>query len=548
MLWLVHDPAAGADRYLSLPRQQPADAAALEAWLLGARHVARLAHPQLVPVAEVGVEERWPYVAAVAVPGQTLNEHLAAGEAPSPAQSVQWLCDVLQGLAFVHEAGLAHGDVAGYGVLIDAHGRALLLPSSDASSAAAAPAGGAALAVDAGALRSQREVQGRDLLACGLLLHRLLAGTPAFDETDPPTAVSRLDREIVRLGWSTPQPVPDALRAIVNRATEHEPQRRYLGARSLQRALQGWLDAQSEGGDGVLGLLLDRLHTVGHLPALPDLAERVAAVANAEQLRIDETTELIIQDPALAFELLRQVNAAQFASQTASGVSTVRRAVQLLGMQGLRPVAAGLRTWPGALPEAHVAAFAACVREARLAAHVARTLCPADMDGEEAFLLALLQSLGALLVRYHFAEEAEQIGRLVHPGPGGPRGMSESAAACAVLGVEPEALALAVARHWGFEESILHAMRRISLDAPVRAPDHRGEVLRLVASAAVEAAASVRETTPSAAAAVLTRVHQRYLRALVLAQGELAQALRNAQGVVDAPWPTALPSPLDAAA
>ena len=88
----------------------------------------------------------------------------------------------------------------------------------------------------------------------------------------------RVDREIVRLGWTTPQPVPDALRAIANRATEREPQRRYLGARSLQRALQGWLDAQAAGGDGVLGLLLDRLHSVVVQVRNEDAVHRAGAI------------------------------------------------------------------------------------------------------------------------------------------------------------------------------------------------------------------------------------------------------------------------------
>lgn len=547
MLWLAHDPAAGADRYLTLPRQQPADAAALEAWLRGARHAARLSHPQLLPIVDVGVEERWPFLAGPALAGLTLDAHLAGGEMPSPVQAAQWLCDLLQGLAFVHAAGLAHGDVGGYSVLIDPQGRALLLPGADASASQAAAASGSALAVDPDALRTQRDAGARDLQACGLLLHRLLAGQPALDEADPPTALARLDREIVRLGWTTPQPVPDALRAIANRATEREPQRRYLGARSLQRALQGWLDAQAAGGDGVLGLLLDRLHSVGHLPALPGLLGRVSAVVAMEQQRIDEMAELIIQDPALAFELLRQVNAAQFAAHASGGVTTVRRAVQLFGVQGLRPVANGLRPWPGALSETNAVALAASLREARVAAHVARTLCPADMDGEEAFLLALLQSLGMLLVRYHFPEEAEQIHRLVDPEPGGARGMSEAAAACAVIGVELDALGMAVARHWGFDETVLHAMRRVSLEAPVRAPDHRADTLRLLASAAVEAAAAMasREARAgaSAAAAALARVSQRYARALVLGQNELLHAVQQAQRSVDAAL-----RPLDAAA
>ena len=544
MLWLADAPG-GEDVYLMLPRQQPGDATALAAWEREARHAARLQHPQLVPVLEIGVEERWPYIVSARAAGMTLAEQLTAGEPPAPLQSAQWLCDLLQGLAFVHEAGLAHGDVNTFSVLVDAQGRTLLLAGAHGDAAGAQLAATPAQAGDTAALQVQRAAGERDLLACGLLLHRLLAGQPALDEPDLPTAVQRLEREIVRLGWTTPQPVPETLRAIVNRATEREPRRRYLAARSLQRALQGWIDAQAEGGGGALSLLLDRLHSVGHLPALPGLMTRVSMLAAMEQQRLDAMIDVILQDPALAFELLRQVNGAQFAAhasrgaQGEGGVSTVRRAVQLIGVQGLRRAASGLRTWPGAASDAAAAPLAAALREAQLAAHVARTLCPADMDGEAAYIVALLQQLGRLLLRYHFADEADQIERLVDPDAPGQRGMPPHAAEAAVIGTDCEAMAVAVARHWGLDEAMLQAMRRVSADAPVRAPDQRRDVMRLLGSAAAEAVAAVgsREARASAqaSAAALARVTQRYARALVLAPGELAGALMQAQRTVGAP-------------
>ncbi len=529
MLWLAHDPQRDAELHLLMPRQQPAD---LEAWLRHARHAARLQHPQLAEVLEVGVEDRWPFVATARGQGVTLEEHLATGDAPGPQQAAQWLGELLQGLAFLHEGGALHGDIGLHTVLIDPQGRALLLPlGGQGADGADGVAGQGALAVDAATLRSLRAASERDVLTAGLLLHRLLAGTPALDEKDFPTAVQRLEHEIVRLGWSVPQPIPEALRAIANRAVEHEPQRRYLSARSLQRALQGWIDAQAEGGDGVLALLLDRLHRIGHLPALPGLTGRLAEVVAMEQQKLDEVTEVILQDPALAFELLRQVNTAQFGSAGDAAVVTVRRAVQLIGLLNLRRSAAALKPWPGTLAPAAADLLAEELRRAKIAAHVARILCPADMDGELAYLVGLLQHLGPLLMRYHFPDEAEQIRRLVDPEPA-VRPMDEVAAAHAVIGVEVEALAVAVARHWGLDEAMLHAMRRVPVGAPVRAPDHRHDMLRLLASAAAEAVAAA-HTRGAGAAPAIARVTQRYVRALVLGPNELANAVQSARLAVD---------------
>lgn len=534
MWWRATDTASGAEQWLALPRRPAGDAQAVAAWERDGRQMARLNHPQLLGSAQAGIETGWPYIAAALVAGDSLETWLTKNPPPTPEQAVRWICDVLQGLAYVHEAGLAHGDLAAYSVLIDAQGRALLLPGGVALASSSAAVSGTATA---DLLKLQRDAGARDLFACGLLLHRLLAGTPALDETDPPTAVERADREIVRLGWTTPQPVPEPLRAIVNRATERDPARRYLGARSLQRALQGWLDAQAEGGGGALSLVLDRLHSVGHLPAMPGLGERMAELAVGEQQRIAELADLVLQDPALALELLRQVNVAQYAANSDGGVTTVRRAIALVGMQGLRHTANGLRTWPGALEASMVDAMAQAMRDALRSAHVARQLCPADMDSECVYLIALLQHLGPLLAAYHLPEEAAQVRSLVEPPPP-TRAMTEATAACAVIGVDFETLGIAVARHWGLDESLLAAMRRVSVDAPVRTPDDRNDMRRVLASAAVEAVASLatREARAGQHGVALGRVTQRYARALVLAPGELASALQSAiTAVPDAP-------------
>lgn len=525
MWWRATDTATGAEQWLALPRRPAGDARSLAAWERDGRLMARLDHPQLLGSVQAGVEAGWPWIGTQQLAGDSLEAWLAKNPPPAPEQSVRWICDVLQALAFVHEAGFAHGDLASYSVLIDGQGRALLMPGGVAlATAPPVPAGSATPDL----LKRQREAGARDMLACGLLLHRLLAGVPALDETDPPTAVERVDREIVRLGWSTPQPVPEPLRAIVNRSTERDPARRYLGARSLQRALQGWLDAQAEGGGGALSLVLERLHSVGHLPAMPGLVERMAELATGEQQRIAELADLVLQDPALALELLRQVNVALYAARGDASVTTVRRAIALIGIEGLRHIANGLRPWPGALDDAMVGPMTLGLRDALRSAHLARLICPADMDGESVYLIALLQHLGPLLASYHLPEETAQVRSLVEPPPPA-RAMSESAAACAVLGVDFEALGIAVARHWGLDESLLAAMRRVSTDAPVRMPDDRDDMRRVLASAAVEAVASLasREARAGHAAVALGRVTQRYARALTLAPGELGAALQS---------------------
>lgn len=545
MSWLAYDARAGLELVLSLPRQQPADAQALERWQQAAQAAARLKHPHLVPVLEAGVEERWPYVASQVGAGKALTEHL--GLVPGAGETVGWICDALEGLAYAHEAGVAHGDVAAHNLWIDGHGRVQVLAlalsvgadsPSGAEPAQAASATGGSLALDPSLLRSQRAAVERDLVATGLLLHGLLADHPALDQPDIALATDLVGQEIVRLPWTTPQPVPEALRAIVNRSTERSQRQRYLSARTLLRALRGWQEAQAQGDGGPLPLLLDRMRAAGHLPARPGLTRRVANLVAMERQRIDEMVDVILQDPALAFELLRTVNAAQFAGHGDAPVTTVRRAVLLIGLQGVRNAAGGLRGWPGPLGTKPAEALERGLYRARFGAHVAEMLCPAGLDAEEALLGALLQSLGRLLVLYHFPDEAEQIRQLMLPGPKPepdapePPGMNEVAAASAVLGADLESLGVAVARHWGLHEAMLQIMRRLPTDKAVHKPDDRYGLLRCVASAANEAADALL-LPPIKQPAAMSAVVQRYARALGFTPKELQEALSKGRRLAD---------------
>ena len=70
-----------------------------------------------------------------------------------------------------------------------------------------------------GVCGERRQAAERDVLMIGLLMYRVLASNPALDEPDLGSAAKRVGLEIVRLPWTTPHPVPETLRAIVNRAT-----------------------------------------------------------------------------------------------------------------------------------------------------------------------------------------------------------------------------------------------------------------------------------------------------------------------------------------
>ena len=528
MTWLATDNASGAEMLLSMPRLAPHGPGGLGNWLFAARRAAKLDHPNLAPVAEFGVHEHWPFIAVDRLAGETLGERLAQHPTASIEDATAWTAGILRGLAYAHDAGVSHHDLQLHNILVNERGQAVVMALGAAFDgvdevADTRRADSTTMPLEPTALRQQRLSAERDVLACGIVLHRLLTGEPVLGSADVAQVIEAMaprGREFVRLPWTTPHPIPEPLRAIANRSTSSQMRLRYRGARTFLGALDGWRESAQDTG-GPIALLLDRLRTVGHLPALPGLAARVQRVTARESQRTDEIARYLLPDLALSFELLKTLNSVQVQGTQIAGngpVLTLRRVVALIGVDGVREAANSLRTWPGPLAEEGARSLRTTIDNVRLAGHVAQALRPAGYDAEVVYLIAVLQSLGRLLLAYHFADEAEQIRQLMQPAaasrgegdvavPEQP-GMSEELAAFAVLGVEVDAFGHAAGKQWGLGDDILHMVRRLPPEAPVRKPDGDGELLRIVGSAAndiVEALDLPAARLPAALGRVVTR-------------------------------------------
>ena len=542
MAWMVADPRSGHDLMLVLPRVQTPDEAAAQRWTQAVRKAARLQHPQLATPLEIGVHDNWPFAAYDTAAYATLADRI--GNLGLPAtEAVAAMCKALEALAYAHDAGVGHHDVQPYLVLVDDQGGVCLAGLEVAIHAphqgtGAAPARGSS-GVELGALRAQREAAERDVLGAGLVLHHALTGQPALGERDVGRVIDRLPptgNEVVRLPFSIQQTVSDALRTIANRATDRQARQRYRSARTFGRALEGWLKSDENSGAGPLAMLLDRLANLGTLPAAKGGSERAARLALMGNQRTNELAAVVIEDLALAFELLRLVNGAQVRGVQVSGagpVLTVRRAIAMLGLDGVRRAALGLRTWPGPLAEGAAEELNKLMIRVKRAGRIAMALRPAGFDAEVVYLITLLQNLGRLVVLYHCPEEAQQIQRLMMPmpperaGEAPQPGMTEEAAALSVLGVDIDAIGMAITKRWGLDETAVPPLRRLPLSTALHGAQGDDDLLRASASCANELA-DLQGLPPGQQGQALQKIAQRYGRLLNLTAKDLQTAMQTA--------------------
>lgn len=546
LVWRVFDARHGQELMLCMPREKPNSAAALEHWLRTAQAGERVRHPHLAPVFEIGQVEQWPYVAYDRALGETLDERLARQPAPLPIDAAGWVAQLLEGLAFAHEAGHAHRDIQTASLVIDAADKVRLIGLEVAQEVFPAN-------VDFTTVtrRAVREAAEEDVLCVGLLLHRILSGKPVLEEGDLQAVVEqmqpsspRVGREIVRLGWETPHPLPDPLRAICNRATDRQLRQRYHLARSFLRALDGWRQAAAHDDGGPIVLLLDKLQRLGHLPTTTTGMHRFTAGSGLEAQHASALSELVLKDMALSLELVRRVNnALRQAGHAGETVLNMQRAIQMLGLDGLQQAANALKPWPGPLAPVAAEMLRQLMARVAKAAQVAQALRPAGYDAEVVQLITVMQNLGRLLLQYHFPDDAQQVRQLmVPPEPTedqpNPPGLSEQAAAYAVLGCDLDALGAAVARHWGLGDELLQMIRRQPLAAPVHGARSDADTIRLTCSLANELvdALALPEARRRAGVEAATR---RYAKALGIGLRDVMEALNPGAHRPGQPTPAA---------
>ncbi|HJV62131.1 MAG TPA: HDOD domain-containing protein [Albitalea sp.] len=542
-VWLGFDPRLEREVAVKLMRPAAgADAAAVNHWLHEARSVSRLTHPHIVPVFEADVHGEQPYLVFEYVPGRTLAEHLRARGALPPREAAQLMLGVLDALQEAHAAGVVHRDLKPSNILVDGAGRARVMDFGIAVRVKDAPSSqkvvGTPGYMSPEAAHGAPPTPAMDVFSAGLVLAEALYGRPLMAEKDPYRAIYRAAHEDIQLPDDLPGEVDDALRAIVLRALARDAARRHASAGTFREALQDWLapatgaagiNAMVANNSGTLEFLLRRMRHKSDFPAMSDSVGRIQRVANSEKESLGSLSNEILKDVALTNKLLRMVNTAHFTHAGGGSISTVSRAVALVGFAGIRNMALSLVLLEHMHDKAHASQLKEEFLRSLMAGSVASELCPASRESEEAFIGAMFQNLGRLLTQFYFPEEARQVRDLLddHAKSGRPLSpAAEEAASISVLGLSFQDLGLGVARSWGLPEALQRCMRKPQGDAVSRP----GERMQRLAQVANEITDTLLRTEPAEAGRAVAALAERYAGVLGISAKAIESAAVDARG------------------
>jgi eukaryotic-like serine/threonine-protein kinase len=540
-VWLAFDPRMEREVAIKLMRLgAPFDDTTVSQWLQEARHAGKVTHPHIVQVYEADVHGQQPYLVFEYVPGQTLEQLLRErGALPAP-QAVALMMDVLDAIAVAHAAGMVHRDLKPSNVLVDAAGRARVMDFGiaariwDRGTPEPSVAGGTVGYLSPEAAEGAPPSPSMDIFSTGVVLAELLTGKRLIDDMDPYRAVYRVMHEQLLLSEEAIPGVDDRLRAIVNRALAHDARQRFVSARLFQSELEQWTQSAAGSGSGAPGassnssdtleFLLRRMRHKSDFPAMSDSVVRIQSMAASETESVGSVANEILKDVALTNKLLRLVNSAHYGRS--GSISTVSRAVTLVGFNGIRNMALSLVLLEHMQDKGHAAQLKEEFLRSLLAGSIGGELCPVVRESEEAFIGAMFQNLGRLLVLFYFPEEALRVrGHMQDPR----RPLSEISAAISVLGLSYEALGLGIAKAWSLPEDIRRCMRKPAGDPPLRAPEDSAERVRWVALASNEIADVLLHSDPQDRESRLALVTRKYTAAMGVTAKEVMAATSKAR-------------------
>jgi HD-like signal output (HDOD) protein len=223
--------------------------------------------------------------------------------------------------------------------------------------------------------------------------------------------------------------------------------------------------------------LLRRMTAYGELPAMGKSVSEVVRMASSEDDSVRELASFLLNDVALTQKVLRLANTVCYRTAGGAPVSTITRAIFLLGFETVKTSALAMLLVDGMKGRKgrHVRnelSFALC------ASVIGRAMARRAQfkDAEEAAVAALFKNIGRLVVAAHDHQQYSDIAALSEA-----EGVSSALASTRVLGCSFDALAESVLRTWNIPESIVHSLAPLPGGAqkPART---RGEWMQQVAT------------------------------------------------------------------
>jgi WD40 repeat protein len=225
---------------------------------------ARLDHPHIVPIYEVGEHQGQHYFSMKLMEGGSLAEQIRDGRWQTDSrdrqrQAAQLIATVARTVEHAHQRGLLHRDLKPGNILFDLEGRAYVsdfglckpVPPAAGEPGRGAPVTGSGTVVGTPSYMAPEQATSRrtvttaaDVYALGAVLYELLTGTVPFRADTLLETLRQLTSSEPLRPRSLNPGVDRDLETVALKCLEKEPRNRYASAAALAEDLERWLGGE----------------------------------------------------------------------------------------------------------------------------------------------------------------------------------------------------------------------------------------------------------------------------------------------------------------
>ena len=215
-----------------------------------ARAVAQVSHPNVVAVIDAGEDGGRPYIVFEYVDGETLKQRIdRLGRLPLD-EAAAYSIEVGRGLAAAHARRLVHRDVKPQNVLIDSEGRAKVTDFGIARELEQDGLTKTGRVLGTTDYVSPEQAMGKgvdarsDIYSLGILLYEMLIGEVPFQADNLVGVAMKHVNERMPDVQKQRKDVSSALAAVIERATEKKPEKRYPDMNAMLADLENALEVE----------------------------------------------------------------------------------------------------------------------------------------------------------------------------------------------------------------------------------------------------------------------------------------------------------------
>ncbi len=533
VVYLARDPHLQREVAIKTLHFSKSDPQKNQQLLSEARLVSQLRHPNIVPIFEAGEEGGDLYLVFEYVSGTNLAELIRKSGRQTPSRAIGLIVPVLDALTHAHAAGIIHRDIKPSNILVDENGTPRVMDfgiaarvetlSRDGESFMGTPA-----YVAPEYVRERESSERSDVFSVGLVLFELLTGKKAARGKDAEEMIRYLVDNDVRVPEEGGVELDERLLGVLYKALARDPQQRIESAAQMREALDAYLtpDAlpvEADARQSTVEFLLRRMRHKSDFPALSESVSTINKLTASDRESIATLSNSILKDFSLTNKILRLVNSAFYRQAGGGNISTISRAVLVLGFDAVRNIAVTVLLFEHLKNKGNASQLKEEFLRANLAGILGKGIGEktAPREVEQVFICAMFYNLGRLLSQYYFPDESDEIRRVMEQ-----KSCSEEAATIQVLGITFEDLGIGIAQSWGFPNLIVNSMRKLP-PGNVRKAATAEDRMRVLSAFSNELCMLVSDVDPASRDKELRKVTTRFGENVGLSEKALRETMEK---------------------